>query len=211
MTDHAGCSHDLADALASLEELRPALVARGLLLSGVSLGANAMIKFLAEYDGKFPVRVAVSVSAPIDLALSYRSLMRRRNAPYHRWLLQRMKIDSQGSEMDGPARAALAAARTIFEFDDTYVAPRHGFSGAPHYYECSMALRYLDAVRVPTLLIHAHDDPWVPVAPYLSHDWSRNPALRVLLPRRGGHVGFHGRGHDASWHDRCAARFFSEF
>ena len=74
-----------------------------------------------------------------------------------------------------------------------------------------MALRFLDAVRAPILLIHAHDDPWVPVAPYLDHDWSRNPALRVLLPRRGGHVGFHARGHDASWHDRCAARFFADF
>lgn len=208
---HAGCSRDLADALASLGELEPALAARGLLLSGVSLGANAMIKFLAEYGGDFPIRAAVSVSAPIDLALSSRSLMRRRNAPYHKWLLQRMKLDCQGSEIDASERAALAAARTVFEFDDTYVAPRHGFAGAPEYYENSMALRYLDAVRVPTLLIHAHDDPWVPVAPYLDHDWSRNPALRVLLPRRGGHVGFHGRGHDPSWHDRCAAQFFSGF
>jgi predicted alpha/beta-fold hydrolase len=208
---HAGCSRDLADALASLREQEPALVARGLLLSGVSLGANVMIKFLAEFGSDFPIRAAASVSAPIDLALSCRSLMRRRNAPYHRWLLHRMKLDCQGSEMDAAARAALAAARSVYEFDDTYVAPRHGFSGAPEYYENSMALRYLDGVRVPILLIHAHDDPWVPVAPYLAHDWSRNPALHVLLARRGGHVGFHGRGHDASWHDRCAAQFFSGF
>ena len=208
---HAGCSRDLADALTSLGEHEPALVARGLLLSGVSLGANAMIKFLAEYGGEFPIRAAVSVSAPIDLALSCRSLMRRRNAPYHRWLLHRMKLDCQGSEMNGYARAALAQARTVYDFDDTYVAPRHGFTGAPEYYEKSKALRYLYAVRVPTLLIHAHDDPWVPVAPYLGQDWSRNPALCMLLPRRGGHVGFHGRGHHTSWHDRCAAQFFNRF
>ena len=108
-------------------------------------------------------------------------------------------------------RDALLISRTVYEFDDTYVAPRHGFTGAPEYYEKSKALRYLYAVRVPTLLIHAHDDPWVPVAPYLGQDWSRNPALCMLLPRRGGHVGFHGRGHHTSWHDRCAAQFFNRF
>ena len=135
---HAGCSRDLADALTSLGEHEPALVARGLLLSGVSLGANAMIKFLAEYGGEFPIRAAVSVSAPIDLALSCRSLMRRRNAPYHRWLLHRMKLDCQGSEMNGCARAALAQARTVYEFDDTYVEANFNVGAGPVSYEFSI-------------------------------------------------------------------------
>jgi hypothetical protein len=206
---HAGCSRDLADALSSVIETAPELTRNGLYLSAVSLGANVMIKFLAEYGADFPVRAAASVSAPIDLAASARSVMRRRNALYHRWLLGRMKFDCGGSDLTPEQRALLERARTVYEFDDRFLAPRYGFEGADHYYEESKAARFLGAVPTPTLVIHARNDPWIPAAPYLANDWSRNGKLTPLLPRAGGHVGFHDPGHEASWHDRCSAEFFA--
>ncbi len=206
---HAGCSRDLADALGSLVEMAPELTANGLYLSAVSLGANVMIKFLAEYDGEFPIRAAVSTSAPIDLAASSLSVMRPRNALYHHWLLKRMKVDCRGSVLKPMERATLEEVRTVFEFDDRFLAPRYGFEGAMHYYSECAAGRYLDSLRTPTLLIHARNDPWIPAAPYLARDWSNNLNLTVLLPCAGGHVGFHDAGHDVSWHDRCAADFFA--
>ena len=62
---------------------------------------------------------------------------------------------------------------------------------------------------MPTLLVHALDDPWVPGAAYESFDWRANPRLRPLLSPRGGHVGFHGRGGSETWHDRAIAAFFA--
>lgn len=206
---HAGCSRDVADALTSLAEDAPELTANGMYLSAVSLGANVMLKFLAEHGSEFPIRAAASISAPIDLASSAQSVMRHRNALYHRWLLARMKIDCGGSDLEPAARKAMEQARSVFEFDDRFLAPRHGFDGAMHYYAECAAGRFLEAVRVPTLIVHAQNDPWIPAAPYLAYDWSRNARLTPLLPRTGGHVGFHDAGHDVSWHDRCAADFFA--
>lgn len=206
---HAGCSRDLADALASLTEAAPELLRNGLYLFAVSLGANVMLKFLAEEAGDFPIRAAVSVSAPIDLAASARSVMRPRNALYHHWLLKRMKIDCGGSELTAEARSTLETVQTVYEFDDRFLAPRFGFESAEHYYEESGAGRFLEGISTPTLIIHACNDPWIPAAPYLSFDWSRNDKLTALLPRAGGHVGFHAPGHSASWHDRCAGDFFA--
>lgn len=206
---HAGCSADLAGALAALEDSAPDLSRNGLFLSGVSLGANVMIKFLAELGADFPIRAAVSVSAPLDLAASARCIMRPRNTLYHRWLLQRMKVDCGGSDLTAAQRAALEAARTVYEFDDQFLAPQHGFASADEYYERTGAGRFLDRVPVPLLVIHACNDPWIPAAPYLEYDWSRNEKLTALLPLAGGHVGFHDPGHSVSWHDRCAAQFFA--
>ena len=97
----------------------------------------------------------------------------------------------------------------VEEFDDRFLARRHGFEGAMHYYTECAAGRFLNAVTVPTLIIHAQNDPWIPAEPYLAYDWSRNPKLKPLLPHAGGHVGFHDAGYEASWHDRCAADFFA--
>jgi predicted alpha/beta-fold hydrolase len=108
---HAGCSRDLADALGSLVEMAPELTANGLFLSAVSLGANVMIKFLAEYGVDFPIRAVVSTSAPIDLAASSLSVMRPRNALYHHWLLKRMKVDCRGSALEPMERATLEEVR----------------------------------------------------------------------------------------------------
>lgn len=200
---HAGRSEDLRDALAALD---PAQVADGLVLIGYSLGGNMLLKFLAEHGRAFPIRAVASVSAPIDLAATARRLMRPRNLVYHRWLLAGMKRDALAGRLSPAERDAVAAARTVYAFDDGFVAPHHGFGGADRYYAECAALRYLDAVPVPTLVIHARDDPWVPADAYLDYDWRRNPRLVALIPRRGGHCGFHDRG--GTWHDRAIAAYF---
>lgn len=135
--------------------------------------------------------------------------MRPRNALYHRWLLDRMKIDCGGSNLTPVQRATMARSLAVYEFDNIFLAPRHGFEGADHYYEEARGARFLDAVSTPTLVIHARNDPWILAAAYLANDWSRNEMLTPLLPRAGGYVGFHAPGHEASWHDRCAAAFFA--
>ncbi len=208
---HAGKSEDLRAALTTLGALDPGLVRHGLLLAGFSLGANMLLKFLAEQGTGFPIKAAAAVSAPIDLKATQQRIMAPRNALYHRYLLGRMKAESLDSAagLGENQRRAIERTRSIYQFDDLVVAPRGGFAGAEDYYRRSSARRFLADVGVPTLVIHAMDDPWIPGRLYRQVDWAANRKLVPLLAASGGHVGFHGRGSPTPWHDRCIARFFA--
>ncbi len=206
---HAGRSEDLRDALDDMARLEPGLGADGLLLVGFSLGANMLLKFLAEHGGEFPLRAAAAVSAPIDLKAAQVRLMAPRNLLYHRYLLTRMKTETlAGAELDAAMRSAIARARSVYHFDDVFVAPSGGFADAEDYYRRCSALRFLENIAVPTLVVHARNDPWIPAEAYDAFEWRANPNLLPLLPAGGGHVGFHGRDASAAWHDRCIERFF---
>ena len=204
---HAGRSEDLRDALES--DPFPD-TAKGLVLVGYSLGANMLLKFLAEFGGRFPIRGACAISAPIDLeAASYRFLDPR-NRGYHWHLLRNMKREALAADgaMSASEREAVLAAKSILEFDDRFVAPRNGYADAAAYYADNMARRFLAEIAIPTLVIHARNDPWIPSEVYTSYPWSENPKLRPLLAKGGGHVGFHGRGSAIPWYDRCLLPFF---
>lgn len=206
---HAGRSEDLRDAL---RQLPGDLTACGLMLVGYSLGGNMLLKFLAEYGREFPVRAAGSVSAPIDLFASSRRFLDRRNWLYHRWLLARMKEETLAGKADSltaAERKAVTQAATVLEFDDRHVAPRNGFDGAADYYAKCSAQGFLPGIEVPTLLIHAEDDPWIPAHAYRAVPRAGNERLTCLLAAGGGHVGFHDR-EPAAWHDRCLLQFFAE-
>ncbi len=212
---HAGRSEDLAAVLATLKT--QGADDNGVALVGYSLGANMMLKMLGELGGEardLNIRCAVSVSAPIDLAATARRMMALRNRLYQVWLLRRMKAEFAGTPLGGKpddreaqARRAGQGARTVWEFDDVLVAPLNGFGDAATYYRINHARAYLDDIRVPTLIIHAQDDPWIPAEPYLTYGWRANRFLLPVLPHRGGHVGFHMAGATTPWHDRATARF----
>src|SRR5262249_16240016 len=112
--------------------------------------------------------------------------------------------------LDTRQRATIAAARSIYEFDDRITAPINGFSGAEEYYAFCSSRRFLAAIATPTLIIHALDDPWIPGWAYQTVAWEANPNRVPLISRAGGHVGFHGVGSWTPWHDQCVAQFFAE-
>ena len=89
------------------------------------------------------------------------------------------------------------------------IAPRNGFAGAEDYYRQCSGLRFLPAIKTPTLLVQARDDPWIPTAAYEAFDWAGHPALTPLIAASGGHVGFHGADRAAAWHDLAAEAFFA--
>jgi len=201
---HAGCDEDLAVVLDQLLD-RPE-AADGIILMGFSLGANILLKFLGARGVDYPIRAAISVSAPIDLAATVERFLQPRNRVYHAWILCHMKRDALAARSLVPREAkAIRAARTIYEFDDRVVAPRNGFANAQDYYRRCSATRFLADVRVPTLAIHSLDDPWIPALGYLDLDWASNPYLKLLLTERGGHVGFHDA--KGAWHNRSAGLF----
>jgi predicted alpha/beta-fold hydrolase len=203
---HAGRSDDLRQLLGQMDGR---LVGSGLLLVGYSLGGNLLLKYLGEAGRRAIVRGAVSISAPIDLDVARRAIMRRRNRLYHRHILAGLKRESEGLDLPASQRGLLAEIETIYDYDDRILAPLMGFTGAPDYYRRAMALPLLPEIRVPTLIIHARNDPWIPFASYRDVDWAANPRLLPLFAGGGGHVGFHGRGSSVPWHDRCMAMFFA--
>jgi predicted alpha/beta-fold hydrolase len=203
---HAGRTEDLRAVVGSMDGR---LAAKGIVIVGFSLGANMLLKYLGEQGRRAPLIGAASVSAPIDLKATQLRLMQRRNRRYHDHLLARMKMEiaAPDSVLSDLERAALATISSVYEFDDRIVAPRNDFANADDYYARCSAKNFLAEIRVPTLLIHALNDPWIPPHAYLAFDWNSNPRLTALLPRGGGHVGFHGFGSAVPWHDRCIARF----
>ena len=205
---HAGRTADLRAALAALD---PALTAGGLLVVGFSLGGNLLLKFLADYASDMPVRAAAAVSAPIDLAAAARRILMRRNRVYHWNLLKAMKAEAlaPAAELAPSERMAIAQARNIVEFDDHFVAPRNGFAGAADYYARCSSEQFLAAIRVPTLVVHALDDPWIPPNAYRRVRWADNRHLHRAFSPGGGHVGFHARGSRLPWHDQVVTEFFA--
>jgi predicted alpha/beta-fold hydrolase len=207
---HAGRSEDLA---AALRALPAALSANGLLLAGYSLGGNMLLKFLGEDAHGIAVLGAVSVSAPFDLAISSRRLRAPRNWVYHRHLLSEIKADalSASAVLTADERQAIDNCRSIYEFDEVFIAPRHGFAGADDYHARCSARAYAANIQIPTLVIHALDDPWIPRAAYDTVDWTALDPVRLVLTPSGGHIGFHDAASPVPWHDRAIAQFAGIF
>ncbi len=200
----AASSGDLCRVLGALD--------REVVLVGYSLGGSIVLRYLAGAGADTPVRAAAVVSTPLDLAATARRMMRPRNALYHRWLLARMKQEAvaRGARLASGEREAIGEARDVYAFDDTFVAPRNGFDGADRYYADCSAVGRLHWIRVPTLLIHGRNDPWVPPGAYDGLVLPADGAVRLELADGGGHVGFHGAGRETPWHNREIVGFFRE-
>ena len=201
---HAGRFQDLE---AVLDQLTDAPVAAaGVILIGYSLGGSILLCMLAHQRDQHRIRAAVSISAPINLAETAERFLQPRNWLYHRWLIRHLRRDILAAPgLSQRDIDAIVRSRTIVEIDERFVAPRNGFAGARDYYRRCSALQYLDDIRIPTLMIHALDDPWIPGRAYSGIDWHRNPCLNGLLPAAGGHVGFHDA--DGVWSHRMAGLF----
>ena len=163
---------------------------------GVSLGGNALLKWLGERGAEAlsVVRRAATVSAPIDLSAAGNALDRGLNRlVYTRHFLSTLKPKSLAKLELFPGiydAAKVRAARSFREFDGCVTAPLHGFRDADHYWTSSSSGPYLQHIRVPTLLLNARNDPFLPEQALLAA--ARKVAQCVVLefPRTGGHAGF---------------------
>ena len=176
------------------------LLARGdpaLFAAGVSLGGNALLKWLGEQGDQASavVAAAAAVSAPLDLAASNTALSSGFNRIYARHFLRTLIPAALAKERRFPGRIDIRRAQdadTLRAFDDAVTAPLHGFADAADYYAKSSCGPWLAAVRAPTLLLHAANDPFLPstALPRREH---LPAAVRLEVSPQGGHVGFvHG-------------------
>lgn len=168
-----------------------------LFVAGVSLGGNALLKWLAEQGSHAldVVNAAAAVSAPLDLAAANTALSSGFNLVYARHFLRTLIPATLAKERRFPGRFDIRrarAARTLRDFDDAVTAPLHGFLGADDYYARSSAGPLLGAIQVPTLLLNAANDPFLPAAA-LPRREALSTAVMLEVPPHGGHVGFvHG-------------------
>lgn len=188
---HSGDTQDLHTVVAACAQKGY----RRILLAGVSMGGNQILKYLGEDPDRVDSRVcgAVVFSVPCDLVGAAQVLGRPQNSVYMRYFLRtlRQKIKAKHAmypdtiQMDG-----LDSIRTFAEFDDRYTAPLHGFSGALDYWTKSSCRQFLSSVRVPALLVNALNDPFLSASCYPYREARQSGSLFFETTVTGGHVGF---------------------
>ena len=204
---HAGRDEDLESVFKELNTMQ--LIPNGLIIIGFSLGGNILLKLLGRSATEYPIRAALSVSAPIDLASTSERVLQPRNYLYHKWLLHHMKNGILGlRDLNDRQRTTILRTNTVFEFDDRVIAPENGFSGAVDYYKSCFAKFFIHEIKVPTLIVSAKNDPWVPPAMYSSIARCKLTNVKIVLTEGGGHVGFHDR--HGCWYHRVFHQFISE-
>ena len=185
---------------------------------GWSLGGNVTLKLLGELGGSADGLVAAgaALSVPFDLAAGAdtigRGLMGRVYTTYFMRSLKR-KLVEKGETADGAfGLEAAGRTRTIRQFDDAVTAPLHGFDDAADYYARSSAARFIERIRVPTLVVHALDDPFLPRDRVPVEALAANPAVTAVLTEKGGHCGFIAGSlrRPEVWAEPRVARFLAE-
>ena len=191
---HSGETTDLDFVVRRLLDEHPDL---HLVICGVSLGGNVLLKWLGEQSDRVPSQIkrAAAVSVPYDLEAGARLMEHGFSRVYVRHFLATLvaktvaKLETYPDLCD---RKKLLAARTFFDFDDVLTGPLHGFTGAHDYYQRSSSIHFLGDIRVPTLLMSAWNDPFLPASVLIAvHNIAkRHEYLFVEFSRDGGHVGW---------------------
>ena len=152
-------------------------------MAGYSLGGNLTLKLAGELGDSFPALKAVcAVSPTMDLAACVKALERRSNIAYEFNFVRRLKARMRRKATIFPEEFSLerlGRVWTVRQFDEAYTAPHHGFRDASDYYHRASALRVIDRIRVPALILTAEDDPFVPVDPF------REPSVAEQPEREG--------------------------
>jgi predicted alpha/beta-fold hydrolase len=160
-------------------------------VAGVSLGGNALLRWLGEQQhGAEIVDAAVSVSAPLDLAAGGAALSSGFNRLYTRMFLETLKPKALAKLARFPGlfdRAALLASNDLYSFDNVVTAPLHGYRDTEDYWHRASARHVLHEITVPTLVLNARNDPFLP-GRHLPQ--TASPAVTLEYPETGGHVGF---------------------
>ncbi|HEV3165872.1 MAG TPA: alpha/beta fold hydrolase [Isosphaeraceae bacterium] len=191
-TYHSGRTEDVR---AVAEWLAARAPGSPIALVGFSLGANLALKLAAE-AAECPVTgldCVVAANPPLDLAVCCEHLQRGPNRHYDRHFLRLLRKDVARLHAAFPdlGPVDLSRARSLYEFDDLYTAPRNGFVSAADYYARASAAPLVPRITLPGLVLHARDDPFIPPEPFEQVVFPCQLALE-LIPY-GGHLGYVSR------------------
>jgi predicted alpha/beta-fold hydrolase len=208
---HSGRSADLrAVALELIERDRLPEI----FFAGYSMGGNLVLKMAGEFGDSAPkqLRGIVAVAPCLDLAACADALGEKRNFVYNGHFVRKLK-----GRMRRKARMfagvysldGLGRINSVREFDEVITARFCGFAGADDYYAQSSAMHVLAAIRIPTLILTAQDDPFVPYSTFEREAIRENPNIRLVAPKYGGHCGFisEERGEERFWSEARVVEF----
>ena len=209
---HGGDSGDVA---AVVEHLLTSHGYRRLGLVGFSLGGNMMLNYLG--DGRHPLpaalRATVGICVPLDLEACADRLDARAPTFYGQRFLKLLMAKARIKARQFPDQldpSQFGGLRTFLDFDGRYTAPVHGFADARSYWRQASALRLLHAVRLPTLVLNAQDDPLLAPSCFPAEQARDSQHLYLELPQHGGHVGFlAGICPPGRWQEQRALAFLS--
>jgi len=180
---------------------------------GFSLGGNVALKLAGELGETPLVSGVCAISPPIDLAACVRAIDKPSNIFYARRFLDRLRKRIERKSRLAPdlySSHNLHTVKTVWQFDDRFTAPLFGFGNAANYYATQSATNFLDAIRAPTLVITAQDDPLVPIKIFQHPAFRQNPAIRLVATKYGGHLGFVSRYKPRFWLDSFVLNWMEE-
>lgn len=211
---HSGLT---ADPIAVLRTLHAEMPLTRIAIAGYSLGGNLTLKLAGEASATsdLPILAVAAVSPTIDLALCVDAIEQPANVLYQWNFVRGLKARMRRKAALWPGRfdlAPLDRIRTIRQFDDAYTAPSHGFGTAANYYQLASALRVVDRIQVPALIIAAEDDPFVPTSQFTGDAVRGNRTVTVSIQAHGGHCGFIAGStpaYDGYWAEARVVEFLS--
>jgi predicted alpha/beta-fold hydrolase len=207
---HSGLSADVGVVVRHYAER---LGLKRVALAGYSMGGNLVLKLAGEW-GNQPTLCAVAAVCPaIDLAVGADALHEGLNRIYEwnflRGLLARYKRKAKLFPGIYASRKSIGPVRSIREFDDKIVARYWGFRDADDYYDRAGAARVVERIAVPTLTLHAQDDPFIRLRPETRARLRANPHVTFIETRHGGHCAYLSRdpGNEIHWAEATVMRF----
>ena len=210
---HSGLTADAAHVVHELTHIDglPAMA-----VAGYSLGGNLALKLAGEYGPCAPGSLlgVAAVSPIIEISECTRALERPGNRLYQWNFVRDLKRRMRRKDRFHPGSfdlAKLDTVKTVREFDEAYTAPYFGFRNAEDYYRRASAMRVIDRVQVPALIITAEDDPFVPSQPFQDPRVTGNACIDLRISPHGGHCGFVGERSaedDGYWAENQIVDFF---
>ena len=208
---HSGLT---ADPLFVLRELVDHDRLDRIVIAGYSLGGNLALKLAGELatDAPAALKAVCGVSPVIELEACVRAIERRQNLIYQLNFVRNLRGRMRRKARAFPSDWDLAPLRriwTIRDFDERYTAPHHGFAGASDYYYRASAMRVIDRIAIPALILTAEDDPFVPSGPFRDPRVTENPHITTIVTTHGGHCGFvsEANGYDGYWAEKMIVEF----
>ncbi|MCB5227237.1 hydrolase [Alishewanella sp. 16-MA] len=189
---HSGDTGDFAEVITQIQQRFPLMPISAV---GFSLGANVLVKYCGEQGGANLLKAAVAICPPLALSASAKRINSGSSKVYQRYLLSRLKASTEqklASHANFPLPLTLEQIRSfssIEQFDQHYTAPIHGFRDAQDYYQKASGKAFLRHIQIPTLVIHAHDDPFLSDA-VIPKPTDLSASVHYELSQHGGHVGF---------------------
>jgi predicted alpha/beta-fold hydrolase len=192
---HSGDHAEIDFFLRKFKQQADAAQRPGLVAAGVSLGGNALMRWAGEHgkEAQRQVKAVASICSPLDLAASGKAIGEGFNRQvYTRMFLRSMKPKALAKLKQHPGlfdAQRMLASKDLYEFDNVFTAPLHGFQNTDDYWRRASALPLMANIQIPALALNALNDPFIP-AHSLPSTHTVSPCVELWQPPHGGHVGF---------------------